>query len=45
MQANIKVIADSQTTPGGIMQATVSSLAQNGFIRFRVVIKKQPPRY
>jgi hypothetical protein len=45
MQADIKVIADSQTALGGIMQAAVSSSAQNGFIGFRVVLEKQPLQY
>jgi hypothetical protein len=45
MQTDVEAMADSQTAPGGIMQATVSSLAQNGFIGFGVVLEKQPPRY
>jgi hypothetical protein len=45
MQADVEVMADSQTVLGGIMQAAVSSSARNGFIGFRVAIEKQPPRY
>jgi hypothetical protein len=45
MQADVEVMADSQTILGGIMQAVVSSSAQNGFVGSGVAIKKQPPRY
>jgi hypothetical protein len=45
MQADVEVMADSQTAPGGTMQAAVSSSARNGFVGFGVAIEKQPPRY
>ncbi|GFF99290.1 probable transposable element [Aspergillus udagawae] len=45
MQAEVEAMADSQTAPGGSMQAAVSSSARNGFVGFGVAIEKQPPRY
>lgn len=43
MQTDVEAMLDPRTTPGGLMQITVSSSAWNGLIGFRVVIKKQPP--
>jgi ribonuclease HI len=45
MQADVEAMADSQTAPGGTMQAAVSSSARNGFVGFGVALEKQPPRY
>jgi hypothetical protein len=41
MQTDTEAMPDSQTAPGGTMQAAVSSSARNGL----VAIEKQPPRY
>lgn len=45
MQADVEAMEDSQTAPGGTMQAAVSSSARNGLVGFGVAIEKQPPRY
>ncbi|KAJ5449493.1 uncharacterized protein N7458_005942 [Penicillium daleae] len=45
MQTDVEAMPDSQTVPGGSMQAAVSSSARNGLVGFGVAIEKQPPRY
>ncbi|KAJ6093610.1 hypothetical protein N7486_008899 [Penicillium sp. IBT 16267x] len=45
MQADVEAKPDSQTEPGGSIQAAVSSSARNELVGFGVAIEKRPPRY